>query len=283
MQRGIVLLGGTGFVGRAVSRALADKDPVVITRQQCDLLNGDQVQLVLKPLVKGKTVVVIAGVPRLRSHNFDSFRDNVQMIFNLINAFEESKPSEILFISSAEVYGTPRALPLTESSPLLPDTLYGVSKVACEHLLRSFHRVSGVPLTIIRPPGIFGGEDRGLGLIGKLVQCSRENKEFCLEGSGNSLRDYLFVDDLAAAVRQLCGSSSGETILNVAPGTPFSMRDLIAAVMRIHGSFKIQEVPPHGPEYNLVFDTSAAKRRLPAMEWTTLDRALSSYRVGGTI
>ncbi len=105
-------------------------------------------------------IVSAAGLTRARSPE-ELLRANVTGTLNLLSAVKSAAPrlQRFLYISSQEAMGpNPDARPLTEDAPQAPFTLYGRSKAEAEKALRTMQ--GEVPVTVIRPPSVYGPRDR---------------------------------------------------------------------------------------------------------------------------
>lgn len=271
-----ILLGGGGFIGGRIKVA-AGLDVYAPTSAQLDLTDGMAVGDALAARAEGAAVIYSAGIHRQRSDSFETLVANQLMIKNLCAALDRHPPASVVFLSSVEVYGAPPEIPVTEATPLRPLYQYAVGKVACELLLQIQCRKAGVPLTILRLPGVYGPADGGGSILGKLVAAATGGPTFRRFGDGSSRRDYVHVDDVAwiaveAARRGL------EGIANVATGIDHSLNDLIALVSNIVGPCRIESVDAPDKEFDLSFDTSRLLSILPDFKPTTVEAGLATYR-----
>jgi len=313
MSEHLVILGGTGFIGSAIASGCS-RDGVSCTAlgsMDCDLTDPAACAERLPPLLDGNTVVYAGGIPRARTDTLDALHANLAMINNLVAAMREARPSRLLFLSTVEVYGIPRKLPIDEQTALCPRTLHGVGKVAAELMLRTWHDDTGTPLAVLRLPGVYGPADRGLSVVGKLVRCARSGQPFPLVGEGSWRRDYVWADDIARVVTALletdvmtqsgCGrerplaeaqrtrrpsavsappretDSCSELTLNVVTGRSLSIREVIDRVAALYGPVPLNTVDETGPDGHLEFDISRRRAVLPGVELTGLEEGLSCF------
>jgi UDP-glucose 4-epimerase len=172
----ILVTGGTGFVGRALVRRLADLreiDVICAVRHQADLtgvgthpvLIGDIDSQTDWTAVLRKTVAVIHAAARvhvMRDNSPDplaKFRQvNVEGTINLARQAADAGVKRFIFISSVKVNGeeTPPGSPFTEDQEPAPSDPYGISKLEAECALREIAESSEMAVVIIRPPLIYG-------------------------------------------------------------------------------------------------------------------------------
>jgi UDP-glucose 4-epimerase len=147
----------------------------------------------------------------------------------------------LLFPSSAAVYGNPTELPVREDAATHPISPYGFHKSACELLAREYAECFGLRVVVCRLFSIFGAAQRRL-LVWELYrQCAGNAPTIWLEGTGAETRDYLHIDDIAAALGALAAREMELidegccAVVNVASGAETSVlalarqiRDLVA-------------------------------------------------------
>ncbi|MFL6211412.1 MAG: NAD-dependent epimerase/dehydratase family protein [Pyrinomonadaceae bacterium] len=177
----------------------------------------------------------------------DDLRAAVLTWANMLDAVRRSglRPV-ILFPSSAAVYGNLAELPAREETPTQPISPYGFHKAACELLAREYADCFGLRTVVCRLFSLFGAAQRRL-LVWELYrQCAGSDATVWLAGTGAETRDYLHIDDVAAALIALATSQTRTTdegrclSVNVASGVETSVlalarqvRDLVAPTKEI--------------------------------------------------
>lgn len=126
----------------------------------------------------------------------DSFNQNIQNTFNLLQKIRHSKVKKIVFASSSSVYGDATILPTPENySPLLPISHYGASKLACEALISSFCHNYNMKGIIVRPANVIGSRGRH-GLIWDLVhKLKNDNSKLEILGDGKQVKSFIHIND----------------------------------------------------------------------------------------
>jgi len=203
----VAVTGGTGFVGRHLVRALVERgdDVTVLVRSPakaqalealgCRLVEGGLEDAAARgTLLSGAEVVYhVAGLvaaPSLAEFQ----RVNRDAAAFLARDAAEAFVSRLLLVSSLAVTGpAPRGRSLDESSGPGPVTLYGRSKQEGEAAVRA----SGVPLTVVRPPAVYGPGDRAFLTLFRLVA---KGGVFPLLGDGRQELSLVFAEDLARAL-----------------------------------------------------------------------------------
>lgn len=182
-------------------------------------------------------------VPESVAHPNDYYLTNVGGTATVLKAMVANNVKNIIFASSAAVYGVCKKVPVNENSPTLPCNPYGASKLMCERLLIDAHQAHGINYIAYRFFNVAGASKSGkYGMMKKkpslLIPAINDaiihHRPVCIFGNkyktkdGTCLRDYIHVEDLAnaalIALKQLkknksgiycLGSNSGYTVLEV--------------------------------------------------------------------
>lgn len=143
------------------------------------------------------------------------------------------KVSRFIHIGSCFEYGS-HDQPISEDASLNPTAIYGSTKAAATILLQERARALGIPLIVVRPFGVWGPGEPTHRLLPQVISACIERTPLRLTAC-EVVRDYLYVEDLAAAVLFLAtldGVESG-TVVNAGTGEPQILRDFVLSVARI--------------------------------------------------
>jgi UDP-glucose 4-epimerase len=225
-----VVIGGGGFVGRAIVGQLTAKQANVLSvaRSDVDLLAANACEKLAAVLRPGDAI--IAAAARVPCKNMAMLIDNMIIAKAILDALAKVDVSHVINVSSDAVYPD-EPLPLSEMVPPAPTTLHGVMHLAREI---SFASELRKPLAILRLTLAYGADDphNGYGPNRFLRQASGGNN-IILFGEGEERRDHVWVEDVAElAVRVLAYRSRG--ILNVATGTVHSFRGIAEKVAELN-------------------------------------------------
>jgi len=164
---------------------------------EVDLLDKDALDGAIKGCDK---VYHLAANPEVNAKNAspeDHFRQNIEATFNLLEAMRRSGEQKfIAFTSSSTVYGEAKTIPTREDyGPLVPISLYGASKLACEALLTAYASMYGFRAIIYRLANVVGPRSNH-GVIYDFVHKLRVSPdELEVLGDGSQSKSYLYVDD----------------------------------------------------------------------------------------
>lgn len=160
--------------------------------------------------------------------------------FNVVEACVKHRVKKLIHASSAIVYGTPLRLPLDEGHPTHDTTLYGISKVANENLLRSFKEQFGLDYVALRYFNIYGP---GMNLFGSEVEVlvrwlDRLDSGLppLIFGDGKQTLDWIFIEDVVEANWKAFLSEGSGSVFNVCTGRETSILELLGLLLQVRGS-----------------------------------------------
>ncbi len=161
---------------------------------------------------------------------------NIEGTFNILEAVRRHK-KRLINISTSEVYGTPKVLPITEMNTIQPQSPYAASKVAADALCNSFIDSYDLDISIIRPFNTYGPRQSQRALIPTiLTQVAAGNKVISL-GNLDTQRDFTYVGDTARAIKLAVESQEikGKTI-HLGTGTTISVQELVSLIGKVIGT-----------------------------------------------
>lgn len=230
----ILLTGASGFTGKPFAEMARAAGHVVVPLT-CDL--GDKVALRQQVLdAEPDSVVHLAAISFVGQTDDNAFYAvNVVGTMNLLDALLAlpQAPARVLLASSANVYGNCLASPITENQAPAPMNHYATSKLAMEHMARTYG--ARLPLLVTRPFNYTGaGQDNNF-LIPKLVSHFMRRAPEIELGNLNIEREFNDVEMVCAAyLRLLKHGQPGETY-NVCSGQAYSLQHVIELLTRITG------------------------------------------------
>jgi UDP-glucose 4-epimerase len=309
----VIVTGGAGFIGSELVRQLAARgDRVVIvdnlvngTRENVEEVLSDRVSLLtadvrdletLRPhLADAKAVYHLAclGVRHSVHSPHENHEVNATATLNLVAAARQHDVARFVYVSSSEVYGTARWVPMTEEHPTFPCTVYGAAKLAGECYVRAYHKTYGYPTVVVRPFNTYGPRSHHEGdsgeVIPKFMLRCLAGRPLLIFGDGTQTRDFTYVSDTAAGII-LAGEherSIGQTI-NLGFGAEVTVNDLAREVADVVGrpDAVIQhDIPRPGDVLRLYAEMSQARALLGYAPRVSLRdglaRLLEWYRASG--
>lgn len=249
-----------------------------VTSQECNLERINEVRAYLRQMGSGPhQAVLLSVINKDRDNSFESFQRNVTMVQNFMEGIQALPMEGLVYFSSVDVYGRAPGLPLTEDSPIDPDTWYGISKAVGEWIVRT-QGAGRFPVSVLRIPGIYGAGPNDRSVIGRLCAEIQKNQVVVVNGSGSVLRDYVYVQDVCSLVG-LCLEKRYDGTLNVAVGKSLSLREIVQWIGQTLGK-KVEMLK--GPadaqrEFDLVFNNKKLSAAFPDFSFTPFQEGIRSY------
>ena len=178
------------------------------------------------------------GVRHSIKHPVENHRVNAEgTLFCLQEAYKR-EVKKFVYCSSSEVYGTAEYVPMPESHPTSPCTIYGASKLAGEAYARAFYKTYGFNTTILRPFNTYGPRSHHEGYAGELIPKSivraLNGVPILVFGNGSQTRDYTYVKDMAKALVEAakCDETAGHT-LNIGSNLEISVKQITEMIQEM--------------------------------------------------
>ncbi len=257
----VVVTGGAGFIGSALVRLLlaagatvrvvdnlvngkrenlaevADQDG--LTLYEADIRDADA----MRDILRGSDLVynlACLGVRHSIHSPHENHEVNATATLQLLSAARELGVGRFIYVSTSEVYGTARTVPMSEDHPTFPHTVYGGSKLAGESYTRAFHETYEYSTVVVRPFNAYGPRSHHEGDSGEVIprfmlRCM-VGKPLVIFGDGTQTRDFTYVEDTARGIL-LAGTHDdaiGRT-LNLGSGYEIAIADLAETVKRVCG------------------------------------------------
>jgi UDP-glucose 4-epimerase len=296
----ILVTGGAGYIGSfMVKRLLERGDEVTVVDSlerghkeviderakfiQGNLLDKKLVEEVFKEKYDG--VIHFAGFISMgesMENPYLYFQDNVFASLNILEEMAKTGNNNLIFSSSAGVYGNPAQIPIPEESATNPTNPYGESKLMVEKIMGWYGKTKKLSTVALRYFNAAGASlDGSMGeqhnpeshIIPKVIEALLKNQSFGLFGTdyktkdGTCVRDYIHVLDLVEAhvlALEKISKTPGNYVYNVGTGNGFSNKEIIAMVEKVSGqSINVQNSPRRpGDADELIADASKIKSEL---------------------
>ncbi|WP_191237312.1 GDP-L-fucose synthase [Cobetia marina] len=294
LDQTIFVAGHRGMVGSAIVRKLQKlgyRNILTASREELDLLDQAQVQAYFKAHAIDQVYLAAAKVGGIQANNTypaDFIYQNLMIEANIIHAAHLADVDKLLFLGSSCIYPKHAEQPMREEA-LLTGTLeptnepYAIAKIAGIKLCESYNRQFGRDYRSVMPTNLYGPHDnfhpQNSHVIPALLRRFHEakqqgEKEVVVWGSGTPMREFLHVDDMAAASVHLmelddsvyqANTSPMLSHINVGTGVDCTIRELAETVQRVigfEGELTFDASKPDGTPRKLM-DVS----RLKALGW----------------
>lgn len=277
--RKIVTLGGTGFIGKALHSSFKNNRHLELhdySSSDLDLRRRESLNL-LTPVTDNQTLLfLVSGIKLERGDSMDSFHDNILIGENVARFLQSHPVGKCVFFSTVSVYGDEETnLSLNESTPVKPNSLYGIAKITIENLLKQVADEKRFPLLTLRLCRVYGfGDPYAKYGITKFMDSILNSKEVQIYGEGRELRDHLYIDDLVRLTHHLAFGPFDGTY-NIATGESRSYLKILEALKEtLPVKFTVSHAPRSRKLIDQRFDISKLKKSAPDFHFTPLEATL---------
>jgi UDP-glucose 4-epimerase len=142
---------------------------------------------------------------------------------------------KIVFLSTVDVYANVDG-PISEATPTMPSTLYGLSKLYCERMVSLYADNRGLALQVLRIGHVYGpGEEKYAKVLPKAIKSIVSGKDVELWGEGNELRSFIYIEDVVTAIFNAVELDEQPGVINLVSGNAISIGNLLEKLINIGG------------------------------------------------
>ena len=254
------LIGGTGFIGTALTQPLLDtgRDVIIIGRRtrpdrlpgtvqyiQSDCLNTEQLANDLQQVDE----IIDLSYATTPKTSFDNpMEDLLSNLPRTISLFEACKSiaqiQKILVVSSGgTVYGKVDSTPISENCTTNPISPYGITKLTQEKYAHLYNQLYGLPVIVLRPSNCYGPKvqvDDSQGFVNISIAKVLKNEVISIFSEQGTIRDYLYIEDLIAAFLAILSSGKVGATYNIGTGIGHNNLEVLDALRSITAQHSIQ-------------------------------------------
>jgi GDP-L-fucose synthase len=290
----IYIAGHNGLVGSAIVRQLKERgflNLIMRSHKELDLIDQNQVQVFFKKEKPDYVILAAAKVGGIHANNSypaDFIYKNIMIESNVINSAYENKVRRLLFLGSTCIYPKAAEQPMQEDA-LLTNVLeptnepYAIAKIAGIKLCESYNRQHNTDFRSVMPTNLYGINDnfhpKNSHVIPALIQRFHQAKinndpELVVWGTGDVMREFLYVDDMAQASlfvleldEQIYKANTKPMLshINVGTGKDLTIREMVEIMKKVvgyKGKIVFDNTKPDGAARKLI-DIS----RLSSLGW----------------
>jgi len=298
-ERKVLATGGAGFIGSEVVRQLCEQNADVTVLDNFSsgkteyiqgfdsvkIVKGDvcDEDIVSKVLKDQELVIHLAALPFIPDsyyHPEEFFKVNAIGSVNMMGGSIRSETVErFVHISSSEVYGTAKYVPMDEEHPTYPHSTYAASKLAADRAVFTMHKEHNFPSVIVRPFNSYGPNITQPYIIPEIVLQLLTRSESIKLGNVESSRDFTYVTDTARGIIMALTNKNavGETI-NLGSSREIKIRDLVFLMAKLLGKkVNVESDPSRFRPYDverLCCDYTKAKKILGWEPQVSLEEGL---------
>jgi UDP-glucose 4-epimerase len=281
-----VVTGGAGFIGsNLVDSLLARGDDVTVIDNfasgKRENLNPDATLLehdIREPFTIDADVVFhLAAQADVQTSMARPEYDAAVNVVGTVNVLQAARGAQVIFASSGGAGYGECVEPATEETPFLPESPYGIAKKCGEEYLAGWNRIHGTSHVSLRFANVYGPrQDAGLegGVVAIFLERMARGEETLIFGDGTQSRDFIYVDDIVAAVLAVTGLGGGP--FNVGTGSDTTVAELHRVSAAVAG---VTAEPRHeaarlGDIQRSVLDSSLIERERGWRSGVALDDGL---------
>ncbi|MER3601274.1 MAG: hypothetical protein C4339_00970 [Nitrososphaerota archaeon] len=253
----VLITGASGFVGRNLMAHLAQRGYELIALDlkeaevEGDVTDADFVFTRLGELSFDAIIhlAALTNIPQSIEKPYETIKVNAVGTLNVAELAIRKKVTQLIYASTANVYGNPSSVPVDETAPRAPRTPYDYSKCIGEQILEAYARAKGLPVTILRSWKLFGEWDSLGSAVCRFIIRALRGEPLELYNSGRDVSDFTYIANYCRIVELVLERpSSSLRVYNVGTGTPISIKQLAQEIVRLtSSSSRILELPPRHP------------------------------------
>lgn len=268
----VMVTGGLGMIGSTLSHKLFEAGALITIVDACiepfaantfnirEIKDSIQINIAdirdkesMKQLVKDKDIIFsLAGQVSHNDSLDNPFLDADINYFGHLNILENVRKynpnAVILHAGSRLQFGKIERTPVAEDHPLRPKTPYALNKTAAENMYLFYHEVYKIPCIMFRISNPYGPRSQmkhnKYSMVNWFLRQAMEDKPIKIFGSGEQIRDYIYIDDLANAFLLAATTPTcyGE-VFNVGSGVGTKFKDMVETIVKIVGKGNVEYVP----------------------------------------
>lgn len=236
MNKSILILGGSGFLGSEIAKYLSKSNFYTVcgsvNKGEVNGVKSIYVDVLNKRILKNKCApfdIVINCTGQITSPIRMCGELNTEGIMNIINACKNTN-KKLIQISTTAIYGTTKYA--DENSPSNPETPYAAYKYFAEYLLQK--NLPPRQFTIVRISNLYGPNQRQ-GIFKYLLDSYFKKAELFFNNDGSLSRFYMHVEDCAENITRLIQTKKYSGVYNLAPHKQYNIMETIALLERKTG------------------------------------------------
>lgn len=288
------LVGGSGFIGLALAQRLKSQGAECLLIDPCEPAFKTGCTWVSVPsdrkawseVLNPVDVCIYLQCSTLPKSSFDNpileLQGNERPLLELLPLLLENQIKLVYFSSGGAIYGEIEKGQAAEDHTLKPISPYGVGKKNAETWV-DWYCLQGLSALIIRPSTVYGigqGERSTQGVVLAMLHSAKRRQPFGLQGGGEQIKDFLFLDDLVDFV-ELALEKKLQGIYNVSSGEAVSLKTVLELVEKTTGiPLEIHDHPLHPSDVRRM---SLNSRKANGVGWkakTTLEEGVKKLWKG---
>ena len=250
----IVVLGGSGFVGKSLLQKLESKKfkvKVMVNSSKIknkfkkfhgDILDKKTFENQIK---NGDIIINLVGQYNGHISNFIDL--NIKGGLNLLESCKGKKNIKIILISSIDAYGENMQYASKEKDEPSPQNNYGLIKLLAEKMYENFANIHGLDVIVLRLSNLYGPNKKN-GLIMNILKAIKKNGAVSINHNGKQQRDYLFIEDAVdGIIKAVQCRLKKYNVINISSGKRYRSTEIIKFAQELSHKklkFKLKKIAP---------------------------------------
>jgi GDP-L-fucose synthase len=251
----VLIAGASGLVGSALVSEFtknSSEKVVGISSKDLNLLNRSDTFSYfekLKPRLVVDAAAKVGGIGANNSYPVEFLSENIQIQTNLIDASHQASVDKVVFLGSSCIYPRNCDQPIKENyiltGPLEPtNSAYAIAKISGLELIKSYRKQFNHKWITVMPTNLYGPNDNFdlqsshvlPALVRKFIEATNQNKgELTLWGTGSATREFLYVEDLAKAIKFCSENYDSDEHINIGTGIGITIKQLAEKIAELSG------------------------------------------------
>ena len=252
----IFVAGHNGLVGSAIVRHLKEQgftNIITVNRFQCDLTDQNAVKMFFmmeQPEYVFLAAAKVGGIGGNSDYPADFIYENLMIQSNIISSASMVGVEKLLFLGSSCIYPKYAKQPITEDQLLTgplegSNDAYAIAKIAGIKMCQAYRKQYGLNAIAVMPTNLYGPNDNfdiNYGhvlpsLLAKFDGSLEKSKHWVVKlwGDGSARREFLHVDDLAAALLICMERYDSDEIINIGTGEDVTIKELAEMIVEVTG------------------------------------------------
>jgi NAD dependent epimerase/dehydratase len=218
-------------------------------------------------------------------HSPDTYVDtNIKGTLNVVQAARALSVERVVHTSTSEVYGTARAVPITEEHPLQGQSPYSATKIGADQIALSFHAAFDTPVVVIRPFNTYGPRQSARAVIPSVIIQLAGGRHRIQLGAVHPTRDFTFVTDTVAGfIAALTADRVAGEVIKLGSGFEISIGETARAIADVMGTtievtLDEQRLRPEKSEVERLWASNEKAHQL--LNWSPQFAGLDGFKRG---
>ncbi len=246
----VLVTGGGGFIGTALTKALVDfgaqvtvfelhppkSVPAKVKVIQGDITSPSAIDEATAGMDYVFHLAAILGVEKILNIPGKVLKVNLGGTINALEAATKHHVKRFLLTSSSEIYGEPRKVPISENDATAPVSTYGIAKLTAEEYCHVYYREYGLPTTRVRYFNVYGPGQSEKFVVPIFIDQVTNNKAPTIYGDGKQYRCYTHVNDaVRGTILAAISEESVDEVFNIGNDDPLTIKGLADYIIKLSG------------------------------------------------